>query len=264
MNIYKALNEMLEYIEENLENKIEYNELAQFLGTNEVMLQRLFSMLCNISLSEYIRKRRLTKAGIDLINGQGKIIDIAVKYQYDNATSFSRAFEKFYGVKPSQIKKEPIGLKVFSKIHFDEKEEDNENIEYSIIEREKMTLYGKKVETTIGDIRTDAPAFCKFMRTEYGGDFQYGMTEYIERFEETKCYFWVLYENHQKGLETYEIPKSKWISIRINSQEAIDIQKQIRKFYAKFIPSCEYKIKELPELEYYHDDITDFLVPIEL
>ena len=263
MNIYVALNEMLEYIEENLENKIEYNELAQFLGTNEIILQRIFSMLCNISLSEYIRKRRLTKAGIDLINGQGKIIDIAVKYQYDNATSFSRAFEKFYGVKPSQIKKEPIGLKVFSKIHFDEKEEDNENIEYSIIEREKMILYGKKVETTISDIRVDAPAFCKEIGRNYG-DFHYGMTEYIERFEETKCYFWVLFENAIEGLEKYEIPKSKWISIRINSQEAIDIQKQIRKFYTKFIPSCEYKIRELPELEYYHDDITDFLVPIEL
>ena len=90
------------------------------------------------------------------------------------------------------------------------------------------------------------------------------MTEYIERFEETKCYFWVLFENAIEGLEKYEIPKSKWISIRINSQEAIDIQKQIRKFYTKFIPSCEYKIRELPELEYYHDDITDFLVPIEL
>lgn len=263
MNIYASLNEMIEYIEENLENKIEYSKLAKFLGTNEIILQRLFSMLCNISLSEYIRKRRLTKAGIDLINGQEKIIDIAVKYQYDNATSFSRAFEKFYGVKPSQIKKEPIGLKVFSKIHFDEKEEDNENIEYSIIEREKMILYGKKVETTISDIRVDAPTFCKEMGREYG-DFQYGMTEYIERFGETKCYFWVLFKNEIEGLEKYEIPKSKWISIRINSQEAIDIQKEIRKFYAKFIPSCEYKIRELPELEYYHDNITDFLVPIEL
>lgn len=254
---------MLEYIEENLENKIEYSKLAQFLGTNEAMLQKLFSILCNISLSEYIRKRRLSKAGIDLLHGQEKIIDIALKYQYDNATSFSRAFEKFYGVKPSQIRKEPIGLKVFSKIHFDEREEDNENIEYSIIDREEMILYGKKVETTISDIRVDAPTFCKEMGRIYG-DFQYGMTEYIQRFGEDKCYFWVLYNKYIEGLKTYEIPASKWISIRVNSQDAKDIQKAIKNFYTNFIPSCEYKIRELPELEYYHDDITDFLVPIEL
>lgn len=263
MNIYTSLNEMLEYIEENLENKIEYDKLSKILGTNEAMLQRLFSMLCNISLSEYIRKRRLSKAGIDLINGQEKIIDIAMKYQYDNATSFSRAFEKFYGVKPSQIKKKAVGLKVFPKIHFDVKEENNENIEYSIINRKEMILYGKKKETTIEEIKIDAPMFCKEMSKKYG-DFQYGMTEYIQRFGEEKCYYWVLFDNYIEGLEKYEIPESKWISIRIDSQKAEVIQKAIKNFYANFIPSCEYKIKELPELEYYHDDITDFLVPIEL
>lgn len=90
------------------------------------------------------------------------------------------------------------------------------------------------------------------------------MTEYVERFGKTTCYFWVLFDKYIDGFETYKIPESKWISIRINSQKARDIQKVIKNFYAKFIPSCKYKIKELPELEYYHDDITDFLVPIEL
>ncbi len=263
MNIYTSLNEMLEYIEENLENHIEYTRLAQFIGTNEAMLQKLFSILCDIPLSEYIRKRRLSKAGIDLINGKEKIMDVAIKYQYDNATSFSRAFEKFYGVKPSQIKKEAIGLKVFPRIHFDIKKETTENIEYSIIDRKAMTLYGKKKKTTIENIRVDAPTFCKEMRKMYG-EFQYGMTEYVQRFGEDKCYFWVLFDYYIEGLEMYKIPKTKWISIRIYSQEAKEIQKTIRNFYANFIPSCEYKIRELPELEYYHDDITDFLVPIDL
>ena len=240
MNIYTSLNEMIDYIEENLENKIEYNKLARFLGTNEIMLKKLFSILCDIPLSEYIRKRRLSNAGIDLANGQEKIMNIAIKYQYDNATSFSRAFEKFYGVKPSQIKKESIGLKVFPKIHFDIKEENNQNIEYSIIGRKGLTLYGKKKETTIEKIKVDAPMFCKEMGKIYG-EFQYGMTEYIQRFGKDECYFWVLFDNYKEGLEIYEIPESKWISIRIDSQEAKTIQKAIRNFYANFIPSCEYK-----------------------
>ena len=264
MNIYTSLNEMLEYIEENLGNEIKYSELAKILGINESILQRFFSVLCNISLSDYIRKRRLSNAGQDLIEGREKIIDIAMKYQYESSTSFSRAFEKFHGIKPSQVKKGLAPLKIFYKLHFEEKNEENENIQYTIIEREKMILYGMKVETSIEGLKKDAPYFCKEMSIKYGGDFRYGMTEYVSRFGDDKCYFWALYDEYKKGFEEYKIPESKWISIRINSQEAKDIQKTIRRFYAEFIPSSKYKIRELPELEYYHDNITDFLVPIEV
>lgn len=263
MSIYKALNEMLEYIEDNLDNEIKYNELAKILGINESTLQRFFSVLCNISLSDYIRKRRLSNAGQELIEGKEKIIDIAVKYQYENSTSFSRAFENFHGIKPSQVKKGKVSLKIFSKLHFEDIEKEDESMEYSIISKEEMILYGMKKETSIENLKTDAPSFCKKMSTKYGGDFSYGMTEYVSRFGNDKCYYWVLYDKNKRKFEEYKIPKSRWISIRINSQEAKDIQEMIRKFYAKFIPSSKYKIRELPELEYYHNNITDFLVPIE-
>ena len=59
---------MIEYIEENLENKIEYSKLAQIVNINENMLPNFFSILCDISLSDYIRKRRLSKAVMDLVN----------------------------------------------------------------------------------------------------------------------------------------------------------------------------------------------------
>lgn len=68
MNIYKILNEMINYIEENLEEKIEYKKLSQIMGVNENTMQKLFSVLCDCSISDYIRKRRLTKAGADLLN----------------------------------------------------------------------------------------------------------------------------------------------------------------------------------------------------
>lgn len=263
MNIYILLNKMLEYIEDNLTNEIKYSELAKILGINESTLQRFFNILCDISLSDYIRKRRLSNAGQELIEKKEKIIDIAMKYQYENSTSFSRAFENFHGIKPSQVKNGKGSLKIFSKLHFEDTEKEEDSIEYSIINKEEIILYGMKIETSIENLKTDAPSFCKKMSSKYGEDFIYGMTEYISRFGNDKCYFWVLYDKNRKEFEKYSIPKSKWISIRINSQEAKDIQKMIKRFYAKFIPSSKYKIRELPELEYYHDDITDFLVPIE-
>lgn len=88
MNIYKNLNDITKYIENNLENEIDYKVLAKFLGVNVYTMQRLFTMLANISLSEYIRKRRLSNAGFDLASSNTKVIDLAIKYQYNNATSF--------------------------------------------------------------------------------------------------------------------------------------------------------------------------------
>ena len=120
MNIYTELNKVIEYIENNLEENIEYQELSKILGVNEYTMQRLFSLLCNVSLAEYIRNRRLSNAGFDLQNSNNKIIDIAVKYQYESATAFSRAFEKFHGIKPSVVKENPEKLRIFTKIVFQE------------------------------------------------------------------------------------------------------------------------------------------------
>ena len=106
MNIYRSLNEITEYIDKNLEEEISYEVLAKILGVNVYTMQRLFTMIAGISLSKYIRKRRLSSAGYDLYEGNLKVIDVAFKYQYDNATSFSRAFEKFHGIKPSLVNKE--------------------------------------------------------------------------------------------------------------------------------------------------------------
>ena len=117
MNIYKSLNEITEYIDNNLEEEISYEVLAKMLGVNVYTMQRLFTMIAGISLSEYIRKRRLSSAGYDLYEGNLKVIDVAVKYQYDNPTSFSRAFEKFHGIKPSLVNKE-TKLKNFPRIIF--------------------------------------------------------------------------------------------------------------------------------------------------
>lgn len=105
MNIYKVLNEITLYIDENLEYEIDYGVLAKKMGVNEYTMRRIFSLLTNITLAEYIRKRRLSNAGYDLYNGNLKVIDVAIKYGYDNATSFSRSFTAFHGIKPSQVNK---------------------------------------------------------------------------------------------------------------------------------------------------------------
>jgi len=266
MNIYHSLNEMISYIENHLDQEISPTDLSRFLGVNEYTMQKLFSLLCGISLAEYIRKRRLSNAGSDLYQGKEKLIDIALKYQYENPTSFSRAFEKFHGIKPSQVKDHPENLKFYAKLFFPEELPETQNIEYSIEKKDALILYGKKIQTTEDKIGKDAPRFFRKMIKQYTptyGDFDYGMTVYEGRFINDNLEYWVLYSKEVPGFTRYEIPASSWLTFRIPSQEPEDIQETTQKFYSSFAPSSNYVLRDLPELEYYHDSVTDFMIPIE-
>ena len=263
MNIYKSLNEITKYIDDNLEENINYETLAEFLGVNVYTMQRLFTMIAGIPIAEYIRKRRLSNAGFDLYNSNSKIIDIAFKYQYENATSFSRAFEKFHGIKPSAINKE-TKLKNFPRIIFNEEINITTELNYEIIELDELDLYGIFIKTNNEKIAIDAPTF--FMETENKyrdryGEITYGMITYDKDRGESQKYY-CLYDTIINNFEHIKIPKSKWLRFRINSQNAKDIQDISHKFYREFLPSVKYNLKEIPELEYYHDGITDFLVAI--
>ena len=263
MNIYKSLNDITKYIDDNLEEDIKYNTLAKMIGINTYTLQRLFSILTGISLAEYIRKRRLSTAGYDLYQNNEKIIDLAIKYQYENATSFSRAFEKFHGIKPSLVNKE-TKLKNFPRIIFNEKVDLTAELDYEIISLEKLDLYGLHIDTNNETIGVDAPRFFQEITNKYFnkyGDINYGMVTYDEEREQCEKYY-CLFDKKINDFEHIIIPKGKWLKFRINSQNAKEIQEMSHKFYEEFLPSCRYNLKELPELEYYHDDITDFLVAI--
>lgn len=266
MNIYTSLNKVITYIEENLEESIDYNKLSQTMATNEYTMKKVFQLISNISITDYIRNRRLSNAGFDLYKNNEKIIDIAIKYQYDNPTSFSRAFEKFHGIKPSLVKTNPDKLKVFPKLQFDENIPENENMEYSIVELEEKIIYGKGIKTDYATIQEDAPEFFAKMRNTYldkYGEIDYGMVVYEDRIDSINYEYWIAYSKEIKEFEKIVIPKSRWLKFVINSQEAKDIQKVSREFYEKFLPSSKFNLSPLPELEYYHDDITEFLVAIE-
>lgn len=264
MNIYKALNEITKYIEDNLENKIDYNILAKFLGVNSYTMQRLFSLIVGTSITDYIRKRRLSKAALDLYNNPDlKVIDVAIKYQYENGTSFARAFRKFHGIKPSKV--DLAKLKNYPRVIFEEKLTEINEVEYEIIDLNELQLYGLKTKTNNDKISKDAPTFFQKTESKYlnkYGEAKYGMITYDE-IRENCQYYYVLYDKEIKEFEKVTIPKSRWLVFHIPSQIPKDIQKASQDFYLSFLPSCNYNLKQIPELEYYHDGVTDFLVAID-
>ena len=92
---YELLNKIIDYLEDNLTNDIDIKKLAKSLGLNDFIMQRVFSIVTGITITEYIRKRRLSLAFEELKLTDNKVIDIAFKYGYDSSISFSRSFKKF-------------------------------------------------------------------------------------------------------------------------------------------------------------------------
>lgn len=104
MNWIQGIQKAIDYVESNITKEIDYEETAKQAYSSEFHFQRIFAILCGMSLGDYIRMRRLSLAGEELSKGTAKIIDIAIKYGYDTPESFSRAFTRFHGVSPSEAK----------------------------------------------------------------------------------------------------------------------------------------------------------------
>lgn len=105
MDWIQGIQNAINYIEEHIGEKIDYEEIAKVAYSSSYHFQRVFGIVCGITLGEYICKRRLTLAGNELLTSDKKVTEIAFKYGYDTPESFSRAFTHFHGVKPSQVKK---------------------------------------------------------------------------------------------------------------------------------------------------------------
>lgn len=119
MDTLERFNAALTYIEANLDNEIESSELSKITLYSEYQFQILFTAISGISLSEYIRNRRLDRAAFDLQNTDEKIFDIASKYGYDSPTAFNRAFQKLHAIAPRKVRIEKgIQLKAYPPIQF--------------------------------------------------------------------------------------------------------------------------------------------------
>jgi len=106
----KAIN----YIEDNLLENMNIDEIAQRVYSSKFHFQRIFSIITGVGVNEYIRNRRLTLAGQELFALKTKVIDVALKYGYESPESFTKAFTRFHGVTPSLAQKSNEYLKIFS------------------------------------------------------------------------------------------------------------------------------------------------------
>ena len=123
MNWISDIQKAIDFIENNLLEKITVEDVAKHIHSSADYFQRVFNIVTGISVSEYIRNRRLTLAGEELANTQTKVIDVCVKFGYESPESFTKAFTRFHGVTPVAAKLsttqlnhfEPLLIKIFIK-----------------------------------------------------------------------------------------------------------------------------------------------------
>ena len=115
MDWITGIQKAIDYTEEHLEEKIDFEKVAEEACSSSFQFQRIFTALCGISLGEYIRNRRLSRAAEILANSDAKVIDVAFRFCYETPESFTRAFTRFHGITPKEAKRGGR-VKSFSKL----------------------------------------------------------------------------------------------------------------------------------------------------
>lgn len=275
MNYYESLNKVIDNIEQNLTNKIEYKDLAKIVGTSSYTLQRIFCFLTGITLTEYIRKRRLSKAAEELMLSDIKIIDLSIKYQYDSPNSFSNAFKKMHGVTPNALKNSNIKLKNFPKIEFKPTEDILEELEYRVINLDKQTLYGKTTNMILKENKKAIWELYQNCETDGTLDYlkqnalnnqlYYGVVKYIyeDDFSDKMEYF-ILGKTSKEDFIKVELPEATWACFKVNTKDQVDILKLYNTIYMKWLPSSEYtEILQHPQLEIYYEDYCEVCIAVK-
>ncbi|RSO13515.1 AraC family transcriptional regulator [Streptomyces sp. WAC 06783] len=159
----ERLNEALEHIESHLDRQIEVSRLARIAMTSEYHFRRMFSALAGVSLSEYIRRRRLTVAGAEVLAGERTLLEIAVRYGYGSGEAFARAFRAVHGVGPGEARRTGAALHSQPRMSFRLIIEGSSSMRYRVVEKEQFHVIGKKARIPLVHQGVN-PAIADFIR----------------------------------------------------------------------------------------------------
>lgn len=161
--VLERLNQALEHIESHLDQPIDVADLARIAVTSEYHLRRLFSALAGVPLSEYIRRRRLTVAGAEVLAGERTLLDVATRYGYGSGEAFARAFRALHGVGPGEARRTGAALSAQPRMSFRLIVEGNSSMRYRIVEKDEFRVAGRKARVPLVYEGVN-PAIAEFVR----------------------------------------------------------------------------------------------------
>ncbi len=278
MDSCTRLNEAIAYIEANLTNDIDMREVARKAYCSEYHFKRMFSFLAGISLSDYIRRRRLTLAALDLSNASLRILDIAVMYGYSSADAFTRAFQHLHGMTPSEARQTGQTFKAFPRMTFQLTIQGGKEMNYRLEQKEAFHIVGLMKRVPIifqgenPDIVkmaqsltiTDIEQLKKLSNVEPKGIIQ-ASTNFSEGRMEEKGEL-----DHYIGVATTEatnpgyfcqlaVPANTWVVFTVVGPFPQTLQESWGRIYAEWFPSSGYNQVAGPEIVSHAS--TDFSSP---
>ncbi|WP_409368673.1 effector binding domain-containing protein [Lysinibacillus sp. 38-6] len=266
-SIQKAIN----YIEAHLQETITMEQIAQEVNVSVFHFQRTFSILTDMSIADYIRRRRLTLAAQELINTDIKIIDLAYKYGYDSPEAFTKAFRKQHRVTPSDARKQQGPLQSYNRLVIQVSLKGAEPMKYNIVEKEKFQVVGVKrtYNCQKGENLQGIPLFWDEVNRQ-GMDEQLfalnngqikgvlGVCVPDENYQENSLIDYWIGTDHvgevPEHLHSIEVPASKWVVFEVHGPMPHAMQNAWKQIFSEWFPSNPYEPAGTAELEVYTDE----------
>lgn len=264
-------------MEAHLLEKIDFEKVAEIANCPAYHFQRMFFYMTNISVSEYIRRRRMSLAAVDLQDAGAKVIDIALKYGYDSPTAFNRAFQSIHGIAPSVAKKENATLKSYPAIKFSISVQGMEEMNFRIEAKEAFRIVGKScplskvLEENFARIphEWDTALENGTLAKLYGimndkPEELLGVSVHNEK--EWKYFIAVSSTEDSDNFEQYNIPVATW-AVFSGRGTNVSLQELERRVITEWLPTSGYEYAEIPDIEVYikadpKDAIYEYWLPV--
>lgn len=262
MDWVERLNQSINYIEEHLTGEIDYEQLGRIACCSSYHYQRMFTYMAGITLAEYIRRRKMSLAAVDLQGGDEKIIDVAEKYGYHSPTAFNRAFQSFHGIAPSSVKSEGISVKSFSPIAFRIAVKGATEMNYRIETKEAFRIIGVSapLDREIENNFMVVPKMWQDASENGTVEKLAGMMDTLPRGllgvsvcndeEAWKYFIAVSSTKAAEEFEEYMVPASTW-AIFSGTGTNQSIQELEQRIITEWLPTSGYEYANAPDIEVY-------------
>lgn len=263
MNWTKAIEDAILYIEKNITEDLTVSRIAAQVNLSAFYFHKGFAMLCGCTVMEYIRKRRLSLAGGELLASDSKVIDLAMKYGYDSPDSFTRAFTRFHGSTPNDVRRNGALLRSFAPLHIKLSLDGGTVMEYKIKEKAAFKVMGISRMFSYENANTEIPKYWNEIYVQAKEKPVMGM--YGICFDEEMAgnqFRYMIADDFQAGeaaaknLEVYEIPKHTWVVFPCKGPMPLPLQEVNRRIFSEYLPASQYEIAEGYNIEYYSDPVT--------
>lgn len=262
MEWIERFNNVINYIEENITQQIDYGEIAKIACCSSYHFQRMFTYMAGIPLSEYIRKRKMSLAAVDLQSGNEKVIDIAGKYGYNSPTAFNRAFQSIHRISPSAVKSGNVYVKSFPPLSFKIVVKGVEELNYRIEAKEAFRIIGvsaplsKELEENFFVIpqmwqncviNGTIEKLSKMISTSPTGLLGISVCNDTEQW---KYFIAVATAQLCPEFEEYTVPATTW-AIFPGTGTNQSVQELERRIFTEWLPTSGYEYGNAPDIEVY-------------